>query len=164
MVDKSSRNASKLRKIDDTDHAILRILSKNARVKLTSLAREIRLSIDSTKKRMQKLEENKVILRYTINVDPEKLGRPLGIHVYVKFKDLVKEKYDEFIDELMKDYRVVVLMDIIGDYDLLIVFLTKGTEEMAEIKTELRQKFGSIIGDWKEVVISKVHVLEDFRF
>lgn len=164
MKRKDSQNAQKIREIDDKDQKILSILSKNARVKLTSLAREIGLSIDSTKKRLQKLEENKIILRYTINVDPEKLGRPFGVHVYVKFKDLVREKHEEFINELMNDYRVIVLMDIIGDYDLLIVFLTKGTEEMAEIKTELRQKFGSIIGDWKEVVVSKVHVLEDFRF
>ena len=163
-MEKIEKRTKKLRELDQIDRQILNILSKNARTKLTSMARDIRLSVDSTKKRMQKLEQDKIILKYTINVDPDKLGRPLGVHVYVKFKDLVKEKYDEFIDELKGDYRVIVLMDIVGDYDLLVVFLTRGTEEMAEIKMELRQKYGSIIGDWREVVVSKVHILEDFRF
>ncbi len=163
-MEKIEKRTKKLRELDQIDRQILNILSKNARTKLTSMAKGIRLSVDSTKKRMQKLEQDKIILKYTINVDPDKLGRPLGVHVYVKFKDLVKEKYDEFIDELKGDYRVIVLVDIVGDYDLLVVFLTRDTEEMAEIKMELRQKYGSIIGDWKEVVVSKVHILEDFRF
>jgi len=154
----------KIREIDDIDRRILGLLSKNARMKLTSLAREVKLSIDSVKKRMLKLEQDKVILRYTISVDPEKLGRPLGIHVYVKLKDIVKERYDEFIDELMKDHRIIVLMNMLGEYDLFIVFLAKDVLEADEIKREIRENFGSIIGEWKEAVASKVYYLEEYRF
>ena len=164
MEGKPDKKPIKLRELDEIDRQILNILSKNARTKLTTLAKEIRLSIDSTKKRLQKLEESKVILRYTISADPNKLGTPLGVHVYVKLKDVVKEKYEGFVNELSRNHRVIVLMAMLGEYDLFIVFLAKDTREMDEMKMELRQKFSSIIGEWKEAVVSKVYTLEEFRF
>ena len=164
MEPKARKNSTKIRELDETDRQILNILSKNARTKLTSVARDIRLSVDSTKKRMQKLEQEKVILKYTTQVDSEKLGLPLGVHVYVKLKDIIKEKYEALIDELNKNHRVIVLMDMLGEYDLFIVFLAKDASDMDVMKKEIRQKFGSIIGEWKEAVVSKVHQLEDFRF
>jgi len=164
MKPKDDKNSVKLREIDDIDRLLLGFLAQNARKKLTSLARELGLSIDSTKKRMLKLEQDKIIFKYTLQVDSEKLGLPLGVHVYVKLKDIVKEKYDELIDELNRNHRVIVLMDMLGEYDLFIVFLARDTLDMDEMKKEIRQKFGSIIGEWKEAVVSKVHQLEDFRF
>jgi len=158
------RNLQKLREIDDTDRQILTILSKNARTKLTTIARQIGMSVDSTKKRMQKLEQDRIIFKYTISVDPDKLGFPLGVHVYVKLKDIVKEKYDALIDELNKNKRVIVLMSMLGEYDLFIVFLAKNMLDMDDIKKEIRQKFSSIIGEWVEAVVSRIYQLEEYRF
>lgn len=163
MVIKTSKNPVKLREIDDIDRQILNILSVNARTRLTTIAREIRLSVDSTKKRLEKLEKN-IIKKYTIQVYDANIGLPLGVHVYVKFKDITKEKYDALIKELMTNPRVIDVIAMLGDYDIYIVFLAKDTYEMDEMKLELRQKFGSIIGEWKEVVVSKLYKLEEYRF
>ncbi|MBI2545358.1 MAG: AsnC family transcriptional regulator [Candidatus Aenigmarchaeota archaeon] len=154
----------KLREVDEKDRQILNILSKNARTKLTVIARQIGLSVDSTKKRIQKLEFDGVINKYTIQVGVTKLGLLQATHVYVKLKDIVKEKYNALIEDMMKNPSVIDLMTMLGDYDLYIVFLSKDNMEMDEMKLEIREKFGSIIGEWKEVVVSRLYKLEEYRF
>ncbi len=163
MVEKIGKKSEEIRPLDDIDRQILNILSRNARTKLTSIARDVRLSVDSTKKRLQKLEKN-IIKRYTIQVDDTKLGLNLGVHVYIKLKDVAKDVYEQFISQMMKNPRVIDLMAMLGDYDLYIVFLAKDTWEMDEMKMEIRQEFGSIIGEWKEVVVSKLYKLEEYKF
>jgi len=163
MKPEAPARQEKIRQIDELDRRMLNILSENSRTKLTVMARKIGLSIDSTKKRLEKLEKD-VIKRYTIQVNDMTLGLNLGVHVYVKLKDVTKEAYDNLISDMMKNPRVVDLMAMIGDYDLYIVFLAKDTREMDDMKMVVRQKFGHIVGEWKEVVVSKLYKLEEYRF
>ncbi len=142
----------------------MNILSENAREKLTAIAKKVNLSVDSTKKRVEKLERDGVITKYTIQVNPDRYGLPLAVHVYLKLKDVTKESYGALVAEMMKNQRVIDLMGMLGDYDLYIVFLAKNTQEMECIKIELRQKFGGIIGEWKEVIVSRLYKLEEYRF
>lgn len=153
----------KLRELDDIDRQILNILSKNARSKLTKIAHDIRLSVDSTKKRLVRLERD-VIRKYTIQIDDEYLGYKMGVHVYVKLKDVAKDVYKQFIDEMTMNPRVINLVAMLGSYDIYLVFVSKGPREMDEMKLDVRQRFGSIIGEWNEVVVSKIYKLEEYRF
>lgn len=163
MAPKVAESTRKFRELDNTDRQILNILSKNARSKLTTIARDIRLSVDSTKKRIERLEKY-VIKKYTIQIDDGKLGYNLGVHVYVKLKDVAKDVYKQFIDDMIRDPQVITLVAMLGDYDIYIVFVAKSPREMEEMKLDIRQRFGSIIGEWKEVVVSKVYKLEEYRF
>ncbi len=154
----------KIRHLDEKDRKILNILSDNARTKLTKIAREVQLSVDSTKKRIEKLERDGVIAKYTIIPDIDKYGFKLAIHIYIRLKDVTKEKYDELIKDMTKNVRVIDLMAMLGDYDLYIVFIAKDPEDFDKIKLEIKQKFGSIIGDWKEMIVSKLYKLEEYKF
>lgn len=164
MEEKSQVKPQKIRDIDEIDRRILNILAQNSRSKLLQIAKQIGLSIDSTKKRIKKLEENKIITKYTIQVNDIKLGYPIAAHIYVKLKDITKEKLDELINYLQKEIRVIDLMSMLGDYDIYIVIISKDTLEVDDIKMEIRQKFGSIIADWKEVLVTKIYKLEEYRF
>lgn len=164
MEEKSPVKPKKIRQIDEIDRRILNILAQNSRSKLLQIAKQIGLSIDSTKKRIKKLEENKIITKYTIQVNDIKLGYPIAAHIYVKLKDITKEKLDEFISYLQKEIRVIDLMSMLGDYDIYIVIISKDTLEMDEIKMEIRQKFSSLIDEWKEVLVTKIYKLEEYRF
>jgi len=149
--------------IDEIDRRILNILAQNSRTKLIQIAKQIGLSVDSTKKRIQKLEKN-VINRYTIQVDDTKLGFNLGVHIYIKLKNITKERYDEFIKEMERNSRVIDLISMLGDYDMYIVILAKDTTEMDEMKMEIKQKFSDIINEWKEMLVTKIYKLEEYRF
>jgi Lrp/AsnC family transcriptional regulator for asnA, asnC and gidA len=60
--------------LDSKDKAILALLSENARATITSIASAINISDVATKKRIQKLENEKVILGYKVIVDPKQIG------------------------------------------------------------------------------------------
>ncbi len=150
--------------LDEKDRRILNILSDNARSKLTYIAKHVNLSIDSTKKRIEKLERNGVIAKYTIQPNAEAIGYNLGVHVYIKLRGVTQERYDELIEHLKKDIRIIDLMSMAGDYDLYIVMLAKNTQEIDKMKMSIRQKFTDLIDDWKEVLVTNIYKLEEYRF
>lgn len=167
MEEKLPTTTKKLRQkidLDEKDRRILNILSDNARAKLTYIAKHVQLSVDSVKKRIEKLERNGVITKYTIQPDADALGYKLGVHVYIKLRGITQERYDELITYLKKNIRVIDLMSMAGDYDLYIVMLAKDTQEMDKMKMEIRQKFTDLIDDWEEVIVTNIYKLEEYRF
>jgi DNA-binding Lrp family transcriptional regulator len=157
------QKSEEIRHLDEIDRRILNILAENSRTKLTQMAKKVQLSIDSTKKRLEKLERD-VIKKYTIQINDTKIGLNLAIHIYVKLKNVTKERYNEFIDEMKKNPRVIDLMSMLGDYDIYIVILAKNTVELDKMKIEIKQKFSDIIDDWKEVLVTEIYKLEEYRF
>ncbi len=157
-------SSQKIRQLDEKDRRILNILGENARAKLTVIARQVQLSIDSTKKRIEKLEKDGVIAKYTIQPNPDKYGLSLGIHIYIKLMNVTKDRYDEFISTMKKNPRIIDLMSMLGDYDVYIVLLAKDTIELDKMKIEIKQKFSDIIADWKEVLVTQIYKLEEYRF
>ena len=65
---------------------------------------------------------------------------------------------------MKKNPRVIDLMAMLGDYDIYIVMLAKNTSELDKMKLEIKQKFTDLIGDWKEVLVTKLYKLEEYRF
>ncbi len=60
--------------LDEKDMKILEMLRENARIPLTDIATTLGVSESTVRKRVRALEEEGVIKRYTIVVDPAKLG------------------------------------------------------------------------------------------
>ncbi len=158
-----SQKSSENTKIDAIDRQILNILHRNSRTKLVKIAKDVQLSVDSTRKRILKLE-NQLDLRYTMLLNDKKLGFNTGIHIDIKLKDIKKERYDDFISYMMKNPRVIVLMAVLGDYDIYTVMIAKDQIEMEEMKMKIRQDFSDLIGDWKEVIVAKPFKLEEYNF
>jgi hypothetical protein len=65
---------------------------------------------------------------------------------------------------MKKNPRVIDLMSVLGDYDLYIVLIAKDTLELDRMKREIKEKFADLIGDWKEVLVTEVYKLEEYRF
>lgn len=164
MTKKSKGFPEEIRHLDEIDRRVLNILSENSRAKLTTIAKDIQLSVDSTKNRIQNLERDGVISKYTIQPSAKKIGLSLSVHVYVKLKNVTNEKYEEFVEEMKKNTRVIDLMSVLGDYDMYIVMLAKDAPELDKMKMEIRQKFTHLIDDWKEVLVTKIYKLEEYKF
>jgi Lrp/AsnC family transcriptional regulator, leucine-responsive regulatory protein len=70
--------------IDETDRLIVRLLSENARMPVSELARKVGLSGPSTSERIRRLENNGIISRFTVELDLAALGYPLQAIVRIK--------------------------------------------------------------------------------
>lgn len=69
------------RLVDEKDIKIIEILSANARSPLRDIANEVDLSPSSVRNRMQRLLDEGVVRKYTVDVDHRKVG--LGVEVLV---------------------------------------------------------------------------------
>ncbi len=154
--------SEKIRPLDAVDRKILNILSENARTKLTVIAKSVGLSVDSTKKRMERMKKNDVIHKYTIQADDPEIR--MAVHIYIKIKNMSQENYDEFINAMKKNPRCIDLMAVLGDYDIYVVLLGKDPQDLDRMKLEIKQKFNDLIGDWKEVLVTKIYKLEEYKF
>lgn len=81
---------------DETDMGILEILRENARTHFMDIAKRLRISESTIRKRVKELEKKGVIKKYSAIVDPSKLGygsvAMVGIDVRPeKFLDVAKK-------------------------------------------------------------------------
>lgn len=106
--------------LDDVDKTILRMLKEDARVSLAQISREVGLSSPSVKDRLDKLEEQGVILGYRPVLDYGKLG--LGLTGFIGIMLDPQRCCDEGIVRDLKDVEGVVegwFTD--GDEDMLLM-------------------------------------------
>ncbi len=128
---------------DKTDLAILRVLLLDSRKTLQEIGNEVGLSPTSCWTRIKKLEATGVIKRYTVDVDPAKLGYQDSVIVQVTLESHTDETLYDFgrvlatIPEIQEAYLVS------GDYDYYIRIAVRDTRDYERL---LREKLYKIPG------------------
>jgi len=61
--------------LSKVDKKILELLQQDARIPITKIAKEINMSENGVKYRLDKLEEKGVIKRFAVLIDPKKVGK-----------------------------------------------------------------------------------------
>jgi Lrp/AsnC family leucine-responsive transcriptional regulator len=128
---------------DKTDLAILRVLLLDSRKTLQEIGNEVGLSPTSCWTRIKKLDATGVIKRYTIDVDPAKLGYHDSVIVQVTLESHTDETLYDFgrtlatIPEIQEAYLVS------GDYDYYIRIAVRDTRDYERL---LREKLYKIPG------------------
>ena len=128
---------------DKTDLAILRVLLLDSRKTLQEIGNEVGLSPTSCWTRIKKLEATGVIKRYTVDVDPARLGYHDSVIVQVTLESHTDETLYDFgrtlatIPEIQEAYLVS------GDYDYYIRIAVRDTRDYERL---LREKLYKIPG------------------
>ncbi|MGJ7606504.1 Lrp/AsnC family transcriptional regulator [Variovorax sp. LT1R20] len=128
---------------DKIDMAILRVLLLDSRKTLQEIGNEVGLSPTSCWTRIKKLEAQGVIKRYTVDVDPAKLGYHDSVIVQVTLESHTDETLYDFgrvlatIPEIQEAYLVS------GDYDYYIRIAVRDTRDYERL---LREKLYKIPG------------------
>jgi Lrp/AsnC family leucine-responsive transcriptional regulator len=128
---------------DKTDLAILRVLLLDSRKTLQDIGNEVGLSPTSCWTRIKKLEAQGVIKRYTVDIDPAKLGYHDSVIVQVTLESHTDETLYDFgrmlatIPEIQEAYLVS------GDYDYYIRIAVRDTRDYERL---LREKLYKIPG------------------
>ena len=138
--------------LDKKDKRLLILLQENSRESLTTLAKDIGLSIDSTKKRIEKLKKSGIIHRFGIFIDPKALGYDLVANVQIKLQNISEEQLNKFIASLVAHNNVIDLHTTLGHFDVTCVYIAKNTKELEKLYLETRHKFKDVIADWKSVI------------
>lgn len=123
--------------IDETDTRILKELNKNCRIKIKQLAKIVHLTAPAVSARIENMEDNGIIKKYTIKLDLEKIGYLRPIFIQVSLKDFNHKEYLS----LIKKYRNSIAQNYktTGDMNYLIEGAFHNNEELNNFVSELEK-------------------------
>ncbi len=150
-----------MKDLDKKDCIILNILQNNCRTSLTKIAQEVSLSIDSVKKRIKKMEENK-IFHPRIQIRPRNFGFVNIVDVKIKLYNHSKKIQKELIGYLLKNPRIPEVFSVSGEWDLSIVIISKDANDLDDIISDIKGRFGDIINSWNESMTLKAYKFETY--
>jgi len=102
--------------LDDTDHALIALLRKDARASVATLAAKLKVSRGTVANRLRKLEDAHVIVGYTVRLKPE--AEPNQIRAWMGVV-VDGNQTRAVIASLMGEPAVAALHDTNGRWDLL---------------------------------------------
>ena len=117
-----------------SDFELIKLLMKNSRTPYVKLGELLGVSETAIRKRVRKLEEEGVIRRYTIEVDPKKLGFKVNALIGL---DTVPERFIAVIEELKAMEEVLGLYSASGDHMILLECWFKDSDELARFVKRL---------------------------
>jgi len=123
--------------LDDKDWKIIEVLKEHADYTTRQIAKKTLLPVTTVHNRIRKLREEKVIRRYTVDLDNKKIGKSFVAYILISANlSLLKQKkmsqYD--LAEQIKRFEFVERVDIVsGGTDLVAIIRVKDVEEFDKI-------------------------------
>ena len=137
-------------RISDLD--LIKILKEDARTPFTRIAEKFGVSETAIRKRVKKLLNKGVIKRFTIEVDPKKLGFEVTALIGV---DTEPEAFISVIEKMREMEKVISLYTSTGDHMLLLEGWFKNTEELVTFVEEL-QKIKGVTKVCPAIILEKI--------
>ncbi len=156
------KTSKKPKILDQKDKEIIMILQKNGRESLTSISKKVNLSIDSINKRIKNMQESG-IFEFGIFIHPRAIGYSLNADIKIKIHNYTEKQKTDFIAYLTQHKHVTTLLSVMGDYDFTCILVAKNTSQLEKLSTTIRQKFSTIIADWKGVLVLKTYKFEEYE-
>ncbi|MEM9330701.1 MAG: Lrp/AsnC family transcriptional regulator [Pseudomonadota bacterium] len=106
--------------MDKTDRAILAILQQDSTLPVADIARKVGLSTTPCWRRIQKMEEDKVIRKRVAILDPSSVNAGVTVFVFVKTDKHNEEWLKRFSEVISRFPEVVGFYRMSGDIDYLL--------------------------------------------
>jgi Lrp/AsnC family transcriptional regulator, regulator for asnA, asnC and gidA len=118
-------------KLDEKDKQILNILQENGRASYLQIANELEISEATVRYRVKKLIDQEIIKRFTILLDPTKIGYPTVGILMVKISPERFELASKEISELEETRHV---LQNTGEYDIVAVVRARDLEHLNDLR------------------------------
>lgn len=106
--------------LDRTDRRILAILQADATMPVAEIGRKVGLSTTPCWRRIQKMEEEGVIMRRVAVLDPKKVDVPVSVFMAVRTREHSREWLDSFSKVVTSFPEVVEFYRMSGEVDYLL--------------------------------------------
>jgi Lrp/AsnC family leucine-responsive transcriptional regulator len=115
--------------MDNTDRKILMLLQQNAKLNIKEIATKVGLSSSPTFERIKKLEQNKLIKKYVVILDGQKIDKSILVYCQVSLSLHTRELIDDFKKQIGKLSEVMGCYHVSGNYDFLLKIAVKDMNE-----------------------------------
>ncbi len=118
--------------LDEIDRKLLALLSKNSRRTNNSLAQELGIAASTCLARLNALRDSGVISRFTIEVDPQVLGRELEALIFVKIRPGARHLMSNFASEMRSKPGVRQLFFLGGADDFVLHVAVRNSADVRQ--------------------------------
>ena len=144
-------SAKELMELQEKDRKIIDLLREDARATIRDIAKRTSLRPSTVHQRMQKMDKEGVIEKYTVKLNNDKVGENFIVFIMVKSsKDIEKSA--------LKDDRIREVFGVTGGFDLMIKCKFKDIVDFNDFIIAFRKKDGI---EATETVVSTVTIKEE---
>lgn len=130
---KNAGKTAEMTRLDRTDIAILRTLQGRGRISNAELSEAVHLSPSACHRRVQRLEEEGVILDYVALLDPRKLDRKSTVFVEITLSEQSDEVLEAFETAIARVPEILECHLMAGTADYLLKVVARDTDDFARI-------------------------------
>ena len=125
--------------LDDTDHQLIALLRRDARLPLATLASKLGVSRGTVSNRLRKLEDAQVIVGYTLQLRPEAQPEQILAWMWVLVDG---NQTRAVVSSLLGEPGVASLHDTNGRWDLLAELRADSMAELSRLLERVRLTAG----------------------
>lgn len=147
--------------LDEINCKILNLLQKDCRISLTDVSKVVKLSVDSVKKRINKMIKEDIFFP-KIQLRPRNFGFTNVVDVKIKLHNYTQKDIDQFVEYLKNNPFVAEVFSVSGEWDFSIVIIAKNPRDLGILNNEVRNRFSRIIKDWSESLTTCAFKFENY--
>ena len=121
--------------MDNLDFNIINTLSKNSRTPFMQIARNLKVSESTIRKRVFNLEKKGIIKKYSLVVDTSKIGYD---NIALIGVDVTPEKYLDVAKKLTEFSEIKYVASSTGDHMFMLEAWTKNGEELRTLSNKIK--------------------------
>lgn len=149
-------------KLDEIDKRILHLLSQNGRASIISIAKDVGLSRDTVKYRIDRMLREHVIQGFIAVVNPPTIGFPLYAVVLISLWNLDVEREKKLVAHVKNSPYIIYAAKGMGKWDLWLEMFAKHPGHLDEIIAKIRESFSDIIKEIEIIPIIKEYKWAEF--
>lgn len=143
--------------LDLRDRKILTLLSEDARMPLTKVAKQVRLSRDAVAYRIRRMQQSGVLLRSYAEIDYERLGF-YSFHIFLLVDELAQDKEAVLVEYLRKHPNVCSVIEYSDRWDFEVVLIARSLREFDRIVLEISGQFPEVILEKDKLEIIRQYI------
>ncbi|MCW4015559.1 MAG: Lrp/AsnC family transcriptional regulator [Candidatus Bathyarchaeota archaeon] len=120
--------------LDSKDKKILNMLQENSRTSYLHIASKLGVSEATVRYRIKKLLDNRVISRFTVLLDPTKIGYPTTGILMVK---IAPDHFEEASKQISALDETRHVLQSTGDYNLVAVVRSHDLEHLSDVRKKV---------------------------
>lgn len=128
--------------MDETDAKILKILSENANATATEISANVNLSIPAINKRIQKLQKEGYIKKFTVLTDGEKVGKPISAFILIVLQP--NYSLNSLMQYINDDVDILECCAVTGEYDYLLKVCAADVKALEDKLLRLKRQKGVV--------------------
>ena len=122
--------------MDNIDRQLLTLLESNARMPLKELAERVHLSSPAVSARIERLEAEGIIEKFTVSLCHERLGHPIYAYIHLDLDPTDKVRFYPYVE---KCKNVLECVCVTGQFSMMLKVAFASTVELDTFIGELQQ-------------------------